>query len=480
MPAPPSEPFSSVDAAWLRMEDPTNLMMITCVLMFGETLDFARLTAVIERRLLRFGRFRMRVSHPYRRDGTPRWEVDPHFDLRSHVHRVALPAPGGQQELQELVSDLMSTGLDFSRPLWQFHLVEGYQGGSAVVARLHHAIADGIALVQVLLSLTDDRADASPPAPVGEARPRAARSLLDTLGASVGVALRDGEALVREALAEPERLSEAARLGASGALALNKLVFMPPDTPTPLKGALGVQKRAAWSQPIPLDDIKAVGRLSRGTVNDVLINAVSGALGRYVARRGAPVAGLNVRAVVPVNLRPLDKPITELGNKFGIVFLSLPLGIDDPFDRLLELKRRTEEIKRSPEALVAFGILNIIGASPPALSDLAVQLFGSKATAVMTNVPGPRQPIYLAGARIDKTMFWVPQSGHLGLGVSIFSYAGDVLLGVASDGGLVPDPEAIVADFHAELEDLIRLARAVGGLPEHAREARAPAGALKE
>jgi WS/DGAT/MGAT family acyltransferase len=461
MPAGTSEPFSNVDAAWLHMEDSTNLMMITGVLMFATPLDIGKLTAVIEQRLLRFDRFRMRIVHAS--DRSARWERDPHFTLHAHLHRVALPAPGGQTALQELVSDLMSTPLDMTKSPWQLHLVENVEGGSALLARLHHTIADGIALVQVLLSLTDDTPDA-PNAPVELPPERANGVPLAALTRPLNAAARTGAALLHEGLetlAEPERVLAAARLGASGAAALNKLLFMPADSPTLLKGRLGTEKRAAWSQPIPLEDVKAVGRLTRGTINDVLINAAAGALRRYLIRRGTHVAGVDIRAVVPVNLRPLDQPITKLGNRFGVVFLSLPVGIEDPFDRLLELRRRMEAIKGSPEAVVAFGILNVLGMLPSALADVAVELFGSKATAVMTNVPGPRQPIYLAGAQIAKTMFWVPQSGKLGLGVSIFSYAGSVLLGVATDAGIVPDPDAIIADFHAELDELVRLAHTV-------------------
>ncbi|MFO7169877.1 MAG: wax ester/triacylglycerol synthase family O-acyltransferase [Chloroflexota bacterium] len=457
-----SYPFSPVDAAWLHMDEPTNLMMITGVLMFDTPLDFARLRELIERRLLRFDRFRMRLADPNLRSRSPRWLEDPHFNLRSHLHRISLPSPGGQAALQELVSDLMSTPLDYTKPLWQFHVVENFGSGGAIIARLHHAIADGIALVRVLLSLTDDAPDGDLRDGPDEAQGDGRAPLLQPLQRTAQLAAQVGEAL--GALGDPERLAEGVRLGIGGAEALNKLLFMAPDPPTPLKGQLGVEKRAAWSQPVPLDDIKAVGRMARGTVNDVLINAVAGALRRYLLRRGAPVAGLNIRAVVPVNLRPPDEPIGELGNRFGVVFLALPLGIADPLDRLLELKRRMEAIKGSPEAVLAFGLLHAIGIAPLQIADLAVDLFGQKATAVMTNVPGPRAPLYLAGSRVDKVMFWVPQSGHLGLGVSIFSYAGAVLLGVAADAGLVPDPEAIVADFHAELDELIGLARIVEGV----------------
>lgn len=475
-----TEAFSNADAAWLRMEDPTNLMMITGILMFDELIDYERLRAIIEQRLLSFDRFRMRVKNPRTPNVAPEWEFDPFFNITAHLHRIALPAPGGKPELQALVSDLMSAPLDFTKPLWHFHVIENFNGGSALLGRLHHSIADGIALVQVLLSLTDDQRDTAPEI-AAEIRQPGERNPIEALLApavkSLTAAVQNAETLIAESRAlldDSAKMADVARTGVSGAQALNKLLFMPPDPITLFKGPLGVEKRAAWSEPIPLDDIKQVGSMFRGTINDVLLNAVAGALRRYMIQRGATVDGLNIRAVVPVNLRP-PGPITELGNRFSVVFLDLPIGIDDPFDRLLELKRRMQGIKGTPEATVAFGILNMIGAMPPQLAEISVNMFGSKATAVMTNVPGPRQTIYMAGSPISKIMFWVPQSGHLGLGVSIFSYAGEVLIGIATDAGLVPDPEAIVAAFQTEFDDLLRLARIVvtGGAPDYARTAEA-------
>jgi WS/DGAT/MGAT family acyltransferase len=208
--------------------------------------------------------------------------------------------------------------------------------------------------------------------------------------------------------------------------------------------------------PIPLPEVKAIGSVTDSTVNDVLLTAVAGALGRYLRSRGETVGGLDLRAVVPVNLRPLDGPI-KLGNAFGLVFLSLPIGIEDPLDRLRELKRHMDGIKGTPEALVTFGILNAMGAGGPQFEDIVVSIFEKKATTVMTNVPGPREVRFLAGKPIKGIMFWVPQSGRLGLGVSILSYAGDVLVGIASDAGLVPDPEAIVEATHVEFDSLMQL-----------------------
>jgi WS/DGAT/MGAT family acyltransferase len=451
------EPFAPVDAAWLRMEHPTNLMMITGVLMFDEVLDFERFKATLEQRLLaRFERFRKRVVYDAARLGAPAWEVDPTFTLEAHVHRVGLPAPGDQAALQDLVSDLMSTPLDFSKPPWQFHLVESAQGGSALVARLHHSIADGIALVHVLLSLTDQTPEGPPP--VLHAPSHGGDHSGGVLG-MLQTALREGQ----ELFGDPDRLLDAVRMGTSGMGALAKLLLLPRDPATVLRGPLGVQKRAVWSQPIALDAIKAIGRVTASTVNDVLLAAVTGAVRRYLQQRGAPVPGdLNIRAVVPVNLRPLDRPPT-MGNRFGVVFLDLPIGLDDPYDRLVELRERMQAIKDTPEAVVAFGILALMGQSPPQIQQIGVDMFGAKATAVMTNVPGPREVIYMAGSPIRSCMFWVPQSGRLGLGVSIFSYAGTVLIGVATDQALIPDPEQIIAGFHQEVETFGALVRAVEG-----------------
>lgn len=460
MPSTRRETFAPVDAAWLRMEDSTNLMMITGVLAFEQPLDFARLQETVNRRLVsRFERFRKRAVNPP--NGTPYWEDDPDFNLASHVHQLALPEPGDQHVLQDLVSDMMSTPLDFNRPPWQFHLVQGYGKGCALVVRLHHCIADGIALVHVMLSMTDASPDAPPPEPAtnnvqAAASKRASgrtSGIFDRIRSTGETILREGQ----EIADKPERLFQLAQGGSDGVASLGKLLFMTPDPRTMLKGKLHVQKLAVWTEPMALDRIKAIGRVTGSTINDVLLAAAAGTLRRYLIEHGMPVGrDLNVRAVVPVNLRPLDRE-PNMGNRFGVVFLALPVGLPSAYDRLVELRERMNQIKHSPEAVVAFGILTAIGSSPEQVQEMAVNMFGSKATAVMTNVPGPREPIYLAGERIRSCMFWVPQSGRLGLGVSIFSYAGEVLVGFASDQGLIPDPQRLIDGYHEEIDELMQL-----------------------
>jgi WS/DGAT/MGAT family acyltransferase len=449
MPVKPAERLSNIDTAWLRMEEPTNLMMVTGMLVFDQPLNFARLRQTIEQRLLIFDRFQQHIVYI---GGAPHWQADPHFTISAHLHRIALPAPHDQSTLQELVSTLMSTPLDLSKSPWQFHLIEHYGAGCVLLARLHHCIADGIALMRVLLALTD--ATAEPPAQAHDSRSPAAEP-----SAAANTSVRAADTLFGQgiaALLEPTGRAEAAEFGARSVLALSRLLLMSPDPQTLLKGPLGVSKRAAWSAAIALDDVKAIGRAAGGTINDVLLAAVTGALRRYLQGRGAPVDGLEIRAAVPVNLRSPNEPPT-LGNHFGLIFVSLPVGADDPLDRLYDLKQRMAALKDSPEALVTFGALHGIGLMPSQLQEAGISLFGSKATAIMTNVPGPRETIYLAGAPLRELMFWVPQSGRLGLGVSILSYAGQVRLAVATDAKLISDPDAIIDAFQAEFELLGRL-----------------------
>jgi diacylglycerol O-acyltransferase / wax synthase len=454
-----SQRFSPADAVSLRTDDPTNMTMITGVMTFDGILDVERLRATLETRLLApYRRFRQRARRPGL-IGLPRWEDDPHFDLDAHVHRAELPAPGDQAALQVLVSELMSTPLDYSRPLWQVHVVEECAGGSALVVRLHHCIADGLALVQVLLSLADAAPDAPPPAPAAAPPEEDAGGIRDSALAGYRM-VRGGMHLVRKALHEGretlgdrERLADASWLAAAGTFSLGKLILTPPDGKTIFRGPVGVPKLAAWSEPIPLADVKAIGRAVNGTVNDVLLAVLAGALRRYAEERGQATGGLNIRALVPVNVRGPDD-LSRLGNRFGIVFLDLPVGVRNPGRRLLVLKRRMDEIKDSPDASVTFGVLNVLGLAPTSIEKRLGAFLADKTSAIVTNVPGPREQLYLAGSPLRSFMFWVPTPAGLGLGISILSYRGEVTVGVATDAGLIPDPEAIVAAFLAEVEEM--------------------------
>ncbi len=471
---PKVEPLTNVDAAWLGMEDPTNLMMVSGIMTFDELIDIEHFKAVLTHRFLKFERFRQRIVQPKLPLASPYWETDPNFDLNTHLHRVALPEPGDQAALQAMVSDLMSTPLDFSKPLWQIHIIENFGSCCAIMPRLHHSIADGIALMSVLLAMTDMSADSPWPqeaaAPAEEEEEAPFSGALGALFKQATSAVQSARKMTRtvvqeglDAIIAPAKLVDLAIQGTDNALAFSRLVLRSPDPKTIFKGELGVAKRAAWSRPLPLSEIKAIKNVTGGTVNDVMIAVLTGSLRRYLQSRGEPVDGLTFRAFIPVNIRRPDEMMT-LGNKFSLVFLPLPIGVADPLERLAAVREQMDKLKKSPEIPVAFTILKGIGMSPNELHDVLVKMFGSKATAVLTNVPGPPIPLYLAGSKIKDIMFWVPQSGRVSLGLSIISYANKVWLGVASDAGLVPDPETIVEGFYAEYEaylELVRQAEAV-------------------
>ncbi len=455
----PREAMSKVDTAWLRMERPTNLMMITGVMMFEQKLDVGRFKRMLADRFLEFRRFRQKAvdtaSGAY-------WEYDPDFDLEWHVRLTALPGKAGKRELEKLVSELASTPLDHSKPLWQFHIVEMYEGGSALISRIHHCYADGIALVQVLLSLTDVEMKPEKRAELAktwlaEDRGTVMQRLLEPARAGFNQAKYVGEKLLekgRELVDDPSLAAQLAYEGSEIARELAIALTLPDDPPTPYRGPLGVSKRCAWADPLPLADVKAIGRALGCTVNDVLLASACGALRSYLVDQGEHIDGVTIRATVPVNLRPLEHA-KKLGNHFGLVFLELPIGEPNPLRRLERIAENMRQLKRSRQAIVAFGLLAALGMGPSALQRPALEMFSRKATAVATNVPGPQQPLYFAGARIKEQMFWVPQTGSIGLGLSILSYNGAVHFGVIADAKLVPDPDAVIERFAAEFEKLV-------------------------
>ncbi|MEL6445119.1 MAG: wax ester/triacylglycerol synthase family O-acyltransferase [Bacteroidota bacterium] len=449
-----SYPMSTADVTWLRMEAPTNPFTISGVLLLGETMDIETMRRMVSNRLLVFERFKQRVKG---RHATPRWEKDPHFHIEKHVHEVALPNPGGKAELQALASDLLSTPLDFGKPPWEMHLVQNVDGASAIIGRIHHVYGDGIALIHVLLSMTDEYFDperGSKPGGKGKPSPLTAlfKPAMQAAGATAKVAGTVVGDTVKMAV-NPSHLFHRAKQAMSLGGTLSRLALLPEDSPTRFKGELNSLKRVAWSKEVSLDVVKRIGAANDSKVNDVLLTAVAGALRRYLTAQGDPTDDVQIGAAVPVNVRPLEEAY-KLGNYFGIVFLMLPVGVEDPRERLAILKARMDRIKVTPEALVMLGVLQTAGAAPRVLQDKLLDILSAKNSAVMTNVPGPREPLHFEGIEMTGMMFWVPCSGSIGMGVSILSYAGGVRLGIATDRGVVEDPETLAALFDTEFEEL--------------------------
>jgi len=442
-----SERMSPVDTAWLHMDEPANPADIVSLMTFDDRLSYDAVKRVIEERLLKFDRFKQRVTET---DGHPTWEDDPEFHIERHVMRYELDAPLTSDTLSRVVTDLANEELSRDRPLWAMHLIDGTDGGSAIVSRLHHCIADGFALAHAMLTLTD-RADGTPmsetlqPAEQGEHEP-----LLNVLvHEAAEVARHPGHAL------------DLAKQGAALARSLGHLLFVPFDRRTILKKKLSGRRRMAWSSTLDLDTIKAIGRSRGATVNDVLLSTMTGALRRFLAEAGEPVDEFTIRAIIPVNLRPvhsIEEMDDSMGNRFGLVFLDLPVNEKTTESRFRGLKQRMDEMKGTPEAFVAFGILNALGHTSATIEHIVNEVFGRKASLVVTNVPGPREPLYIDGVRLRDIMSWVPHPARLGLGLSILSYAGKVIVGVRVDEAVTKNPGRFVELFEEEVSSMLEKA----------------------
>ncbi|WP_246312104.1 wax ester/triacylglycerol synthase family O-acyltransferase [Pseudaquabacterium terrae] len=459
--------MSRVDTAWLRMDNDVNLMMIVGVWMLTPKIGLAALRERVADKLLKYGRFHQRAVADAM--GATWVEADD-FDIEQHVVVEQLHRAKGQSEraaLQQRCGELAMTPLDPERPLWQIHLIEDYEGGSALIARIHHCIADGIALISVMLSITDGGND--PPqrrkkveADDGESdwlSDAVLKPLSDITIKAIGM-YSGGMQKSIDMLANPQQpLLGSLDMAKSGLQVVNDLAsiaMMSDDSPTLLKGQPDGKKVVAWGEPLPLDQVKAIGKALGCSINDVLLSCVAGAVAHYLRERGDDPTGKEIRAMVPVNLRPLEKA-WQLGNRFGLAPLVLPIGIDNPVERVFAVRARMAELKGSYQPLLAFAVLSITGLFVKPVQDAVLNLFAKKATAVMTNVPGPAKPLQFLGSTLRQTMFWVPASGNIGVGVSILSYGGGVQFGLITDHALCPEPQAIIDGFEPEFDKLVWL-----------------------
>jgi WS/DGAT/MGAT family acyltransferase len=474
------ERMSSVDTAWLRMDGAGNAMMIVGVTATATPVRFEDFRHMLERRFLCFPRFRHRPA-PDALGAS--WIEDGEFDLDAHLKHVVLPEPAGRAAMEALAADLASTVLDPRRPMWQVHFVERYLGGSAWVTRIHHCYADGIAMVRVLLSMTEqDSGAALAGARPGERkrgkstggkRPRVdllsllnwVEQLSQPAGDILESALAEGARLLEggiHQLFRPEQAAAYARQAGTMVGEFARVIALPDDPDTPLRGQLSGVKRVAWADPVPLQEVKTIGRALNCTVNDVLMATVAGALGSHLRDQDFDTDGLAVRAAVPVNLRAAEEPLT-LGNKFGLVFVELPIGIRNPLQRVYAMRDTMAALKGSMQPPMTLMVLGLMGMLPAVVQTPAIEMFSRKGSLVASNVPGPQAPLYMCGQRISEMYFWVPQSGTMGIGISILSYAGQVFFGIIADSNLVDDPQSVVNRFAPEFERLL-LAVTVGAI----------------
>ncbi len=463
------------DALWLEMDKPDNLMVVDSLFWTAEPVDWERFVDVIRTRLWdRFPVFRSAVVRD--EDGRWWWEEQAGADLEDRFEHMMLKAPGDDAALQDLIASQRTVPLDRREPLWRAVLVDGFHGGSAVLFRAHHAIADGIRMVQLTLSVLDTEPDApprrskrrlapgtapasvptSPPSPPGRA------SLTGQVRTLARTAVTNPVGAAHSALTMSESLAASARstLGARGWTGtpsvlsgvrgdvdtFRKLVLGTRNDTTRWTGKPGRLKAIAWSPPIALEDVKATAHAHGATVNDVLVTCVAESLRAYLVQHRAVCH--SVTWDVPVNLKPFDPTLPPvLGNGFALVQLELPTNIDDPVRTLAVVRRRMGRIKQGHEAVVDFGVQAIISKMSSRLYRASVDLLANRAIGVLTNVPGPVMPLYVAGQKVEGMMGWAPLTADQVMSFTIYSYDGKVFVGIAADAGLVPDHEQIVDGF---------------------------------
>lgn len=425
-------PMHPVDAAWLHMDGVANTAVVTVLLTARRRFDAQAVRRQLEQRLATLPPFRRAVVDRDQWTGAPSWVELPTFDIAQHVHHRALPADAGTRGLRELVDDLASQPLPVGMPLWQAHVIDGPGAAGALVFRYHHCLGDGIAMVAVARRVFDGE-DTLAPVPSSTPTPEDPASMLKVAWRLARQSLEGAATLVRD-LAEPD------------------------DPTSPFKGASSARQRVAWSRAMPLARFRAIAHAFDAKVNDVAVAAIAGALRMHVPALREP--GATLRAMVPVNLRTPGGD-DDAGNQFGLAMLALPVELADPATRLRESARRMAAIKRSPEAVAMHLLFDLFGRGPKALQQVAQGLFEDKVSLVLTNVPGPRRPLRLAGRVIDRLVFWVPHPGEgVGLGLSVNSYRERVTIGVVVDAAKLAEPERMVRRIERELTALDRAAAA--------------------
>ena len=473
--------LSGLDASFLHLEDASAHMHVASVMLFeGDPPPYDELLEGIERRLHLVPRYRQRLAHVPLAQGRPKWVDDPHLNLRYHVRATALPAPGTEEELQALAGRVFSQQLDRDKPLWELWLVDGLEGGRfALLAKTHHALVDGISGIDIVSVLFDVSPEPAAPADPGNRwLPRPLPSRAQLLGeALLERATVPGEVArsVRAVFRAPRRVLEGARDAAVGVGAM-AWAGLNPAPPRPYNADIGPHRRFTWVR-ADLAQLKAIKNELGGTVNDVVLATVAGALGRHLRRRGQQTDGLELKAMVPVSVRS-EIEQGALGNRVAAMMAPLPVWCQEPVARLDIVRERLKDLKAGGQAVGAQVLTELSGFAPPTIMGQASRLMSRQRffNLVVTNVPGPQFPLYLMGREMIETFPMVPLAKNQALGIALLSYNGHINFGLVGDFDLLWDLDELAVDLR---ESLVELATAADvELPVlPARRSKAPAHA---
>ncbi|SEH14517.1 acyltransferase, WS/DGAT/MGAT [Thermoleophilum album] len=432
------ERLGGLDTAFLQIENENAHMHIGVVLTFaGEAPRYDDLIEVFERRLHLVPRYRQRLLAPPLPLDRPRWVDDPHFNLRFHVRHTGLPAPGSEEQLKELAARILGQRLDRERPLWEFWLVEGLEGNRfAVIAKTHHAVVDGVSGVDVVTLLLDATPEPSPTPPPPPWLPRPLPSRAELLVESLAGPLRTPLELAKVAqrsLAHPEEVVSDLRRGIGGALEFARAAFLRGGPRTPYNGKIGPHRRFDWVR-FSLADLRAIKARLGGTVNDVVLACVAGALHHHLLVRGERVEGVELKTLVPVSVRA-DVERGALGNRVSLMIATLPVWCADPATRFAIVRDQMAALKESGQAVGAKVLTELGDFAPPTILAQASRLFATQRVfnLVVTNVPGPQFPLYMLGRRLIDPFPVVPLAPDQTLGVALMSYDGRINFGLIGD-----------------------------------------------
>jgi diacylglycerol O-acyltransferase / wax synthase len=451
--------LTALDASFLHLEDSSAHMHVASVMLFdGEPPPYDELLESIDRRLHLVPRYRQRLAFVPLGQGRPKWVDDPHLNLRYHVRSTALPSPGSEEQLKALAGRVFSQQLDRDKPLWELWLVEGVAGGRfAMLAKTHHALVDGVSGVDIVTVLFDASPEpAAPPDPGERWLPRPLPSRAQLLGeALVERTTVPAEATrsLRAALRGPRRVLEGAREAAVGVGAM-AWAGMNPAPRSPYNAPIGPHRRFTWVR-ASLGDLKAIKNELGGTVNDVVLSTVAGALGRHLRRRGQKTDGLELKAMVPVSVRT-DLERGALGNRVAAMMAPLPVWCQEPLARLDIVGEQLKGLKQGGQAVGAQVITELGGFAPPTIMGQAARLMARQRffNLVVTNVPGPQFPLYLMGREMVDPFPMVPLARNQGLGIALMSYNGRINFGLVADYELMWDVEDLAEDVAQSLAEL--------------------------
>ncbi|MBV9194567.1 MAG: wax ester/triacylglycerol synthase family O-acyltransferase [Solirubrobacterales bacterium] len=452
--------LSPLDASFLHIEDAATHMHIGSVGIFeGPPPGPGEVKQAIAERLPLVPRYRQKVRFVPFALGRPAWVDDPHFNLDYHVRRTALPSPGGDEELRNLVGRVMSQQLDRTKPLWELWVAEGLGDGRwALISKSHHCMVDGVSATDLLsVILSKERQPESRPAP--EWRPDPEPGAPELIAHALALRALSPYEATRTLLSAARGPRRAARKAVDTTRGLvNFRSLLTPNPASSLNGPVGPHRRWDWAR-ARLSDIKEIRAEHGGTINDVVLAVIAGGFRELLLSRGEDVEGRFIRTLVPVSVRTEDERGTY-NNKVSAMFAELPICLDDPVDRLRSVHEQMQELKQSGQAVAAERLTALSGFAPAMLLALSgrvgTRLPQASVNTVTTNVPGPQQPLYLVGRRMLEAFPFVPLGGHVRVGVAIFSYDGGINFGATGDADTAPDIAVLCRGIERSVGELRR------------------------